>query len=94
MSLGMGTLIALTLPSSMATWQEVATTRHHTESFSGILTNQYLPSQNVPREGKARQKMTSLQVTLLVKCPFRNYCEQETVYKGHKVSLPNTWEDC
>ena len=67
-----------------------APTRHsHTEQFSGILTDQYLPGPNLKREGgMGKNQSTKWHAnSKLLQQHFAKKCKQATAYISHKVPL-------
>ena len=75
----------------MATLQAAPTRHRHTEQFSGILTNQYLPGPYLKREGgrdgweKPKHKLACKQQA--IEKHFAKNCKQATVYTSHSVPL-------
>ena len=76
----------------MATLQAAPTRHRHTEQFSGILTDQYLPGPYLKREG-GREGWEKNQSTKwhanskLLQQHFAKNCKQATAYISHKVPL-------
>ena len=74
----------------MATLRAVLTRHRHTEQFSGILTDQYLPGPYLKREGRMGKNhakaQNSTQITSYCKNTATN-CKQATAYKSHEEPL-------
>ena len=75
----------------MATLRAAPTRHRHTEQFSGILTNQYLPGPLL--KGKGRMGKTKAQNGMqtanskLLQQHFAKNCKQATVYISHEAPL-------
>ena len=73
----------------MATLRAAPTRHHHTEQFSGRLTDQYLPDPYLKRGGgMGKNQSTKWHAnSKLLQQHFAKNCKQATVYKGHEVAL-------
>ena len=75
----------------MATLQVAPTRHHHTEQFSGILTDQYLPGPYLKREagrdGKNQSTNWHASSKLLKNTLQRTASKQATAYTNHEMSL-------
>ena len=73
----------------MATLRAAPTRHHHTEQFSGILTDQYLPGPYLKREGgMGKNQSTKWHAnSKLLQQHFAKNWKQATVYISHKVPL-------
>ena len=73
----------------MATLRMAPTRHRHTEQFSGILTNQYLPGPYFQREGGMGKSQSTEWHTnsKLLQQHFAKNCKQATAYISHKVPL-------
>ena len=74
----------------MATLRAAPTRHHHTEQFSGILTDQYLPSLYLKKEGGRDGKNQSTNWhanSKLLQQHFAKNCKQATAYISHELPL-------
>ena len=71
----------------MATLSAAPTRHRHTEQFSEVLTDQYLPGLYLKREGgMAKNQSTKWQAnSKLLKQHFVKNCKQATAYKSPEV---------
>ena len=70
----------------MATLRAAPTRYRHTEQFSGVLTDQYLPGPYLKRErGMAKNQSTKWHAnSKLLQQHFVKNCKQATAYKSHE----------
>ena len=73
----------------MATLRAAPTRYRHTEQFSGVLTDQYLPGPYLKRErGMAKNQSTKWHAnSKLLQQHFVKNCKQATAYISHEVPL-------
>ena len=73
----------------MATLRAAPTRHRHTEQFSGILTDQYLPGPYLQREGgMGKNQGTKWHANhKLLQKHFAMNCKQATAYKSHMEPL-------
>ena len=73
----------------MATLQAAPTRHRHTEQFSGILADQYLPGPYLKREGGMGKNQSTKWYanSKLLQQHFTKNCKQATAYISHEVPL-------
>ena len=73
----------------MATLRAAPTRHHHTEQFSGILTDQYLPGPYLKREGGMEKNQSTKwhPNSKLLQQHFTKKYKQATAYISHEVPL-------
>ena len=73
----------------MATLRAAPTRHRHTEQFSGIITDQYLPGPYLKREGRrdGKNQSTWHANSKLLQQHFAKNCKQATAYTSLEVPL-------
>ena len=73
----------------MATLRAAPTRHRHTEQFSGIRTDQYLPGPYLKREGGMRKHQSTKwhANSKQLQQHFAKNCKQATVHISHEVPL-------
>ena len=74
----------------MATLQAAPIRNRHTEQFSGILTNQYLPGPYLKKEGgveKTKAQNGTQTASYILQQHFAKNCKQATAYTSHETEL-------